>query len=117
MGLQVGVFEVPAVDRHNMSVYVDPIREVQYGRWKYACHMIADTVEELHAMAKAIGMQEEWFQPKSFPHYDLLRPRRETAVKLGAIELDKRPFIHRLRSIRQKNSPKKLAKDQPPPVY
>ena len=33
-----------------MSIYVDPIREVEYGRWRYACHMIADTVDELHAI-------------------------------------------------------------------
>jgi len=62
--------------------------------------MIADTVEELHTMASAIGMRSEWFQPKSFPHYDLLRFRREAAVRLGAIELDKRPFIQKLREIR-----------------
>lgn len=85
-----------------MSVYVDPIREVQYGRWGYACHMIADTVEELHAMAEAIGMKKDWFQLKSFPHYDLLRFRRDAAVKLGAVELDKRLFIRRLQEIRTK---------------
>ena len=84
-----------------MSVYVDPIREVEYGRWKYACHMIADTVEELHTMAEAIGMKRDWYQPKSFPHYDLLRFRRDAAVKLGAVELERRPFIHRLRQIRR----------------
>ena len=86
-----------------MSVYVDPIRQVKYGRWKYACHMIADTLEELHAMALAIGMKIEWFQPGSFPHYDLLRPRRAAAVKLGAAELERRPFIDKLREIRRKN--------------
>jgi hypothetical protein len=83
-----------------VSVYVDPIRAVSYGRWKYACHMIADTVEELHTMAEAIGMERGWFQPTSFPHYDLLRFRREWAVKFGAVELERRPFIHKLRAIR-----------------
>ena len=85
-----------------VSVYVDPIRPVEYGRWKYACHMIADTLDELHSMAGAIGMQRSWFQPSSFPHYDLLRFRREAAVKLGAVELEKRPFIHKLREIRDR---------------
>lgn len=83
-----------------MSVYVDPIRRVEYGRWKYACHMIADTLEELHAMAQAIGMKREWYQSKSFPHYDLLRFRREAAVSEGAVELDRRAFIRKLREIR-----------------
>jgi len=49
--------------------------------------MIADTIDELHAMADAIGMKR-------------LRPRRAVAVMLGAIELDKRSFIHRLREVR-----------------
>ena len=83
-----------------MSVYVDPIREVEYGRWKYACHMIADTVEELHTMAEAIGMRRDWFQPKSFPHYDLLRFRREAAVRLGSIELDRRSLALKIREIK-----------------
>jgi hypothetical protein len=93
---------LPERGLYNMSVYVDPICEVHFGRWKYACHMIADTLDELHTMAYAIGMHREWFQPKSFPHYDLLRSRREAAVRLGAIELDKRPFIYKLREIRVK---------------
>ena len=83
-----------------MSVYVDPIREVEYGRWKYACHMIADTVEELHTMAEAIGMKRDWFQPTSFPHYDLLRPRRAAAVKLGAVELTRRELALKIRELK-----------------
>ena len=62
--------------------------------------MIADTPEELHDMADAIGMKREWFQPLSFPHYDLLGFRREAAVSMGAIEMDRRPFIYKLREIR-----------------
>lgn len=72
-----------------MSVYVDPI-----SNWPTAircfkggsCHLIADTVEELHAFARKLGLRRGWFQPSSWPHYDLTPARREKAVALGAIE-------------------------------
>ena len=54
------------------------------------CHMVADTLEELHAMAGQIGMKREWFQdaPKaSHPHYDLNEHRRALALELGAVYL------------------------------
>lgn len=80
-----------------MAVYVDPVRE--YGgsrefRWPRSCHMYADTLEELHAMARAIGMRREWFQDhRDFPHYDLVPTRREKAVSLGAIEHDMHQMV------------------------
>ncbi len=41
-------------------------------------------------MAETIGMKRSWFQDKeTAPHYDLTKQRREAAVKLGAIELDR----------------------------
>ena len=54
------------------------------------CHMLADTPEELHAMASAIGMKRQWYQsPKkvSFPHYDLSLTTRALAVAKGAKEI------------------------------
>jgi hypothetical protein len=64
------------------------------------CHMFADTVEELHAMADAIGMKREWFQPESTPHYDVSLSRRVQAIRLGAIECDKYKVIELIRMYR-----------------
>lgn len=82
-----------------MPVYVDFQRNA-LGRMKM-CHMIADTLDELHAMALAIGMRREWFQETSFPHYDVSVSRRSEAVRRGAIELERRDFVLRMRTIRQ----------------
>ena len=71
-----------------MTVYVDQERN-RFGRM-VMCHMFADTIAELHAFAVHIGMKREWFQPFSFPHYDVSLSRREVAVQLGAIDVDRR---------------------------
>jgi hypothetical protein len=69
-----------------MSVYVDGMR-ASYGRM-IMCHMIADTPEELHAMADRIGVARRWFQDTSkasFPHYDIALSKRALAIGAGAI--------------------------------
>jgi hypothetical protein len=47
-------------------------------RW---AHMMADTDDELHAMAARIGLKREWFQGD---HYDLTPSRHKRAVAAGA---------------------------------
>lgn len=71
-----------------MSVYVDQERN-RFGRM-IMCHMFADRLAELHAMAAAIGMDRDWFQPLSFPHYDVSLERRARALELGAVEVTRR---------------------------
>jgi hypothetical protein len=71
-----------------VSVYVDGERN-EFGRM-VMCHMWADTLAELHQMADAIGMKREWFQPLSFPHYDVSLSRRAVAVELGAVQVGRR---------------------------
>jgi hypothetical protein len=74
-------------------VYVDTIQN--YGgsasfKWKDSCHMYADTLDELHAFAKKIGLKRAWFQDKRLPHYDLNKGRHAAAIKAGAIQHDLR---------------------------
>jgi hypothetical protein len=84
-----------------MSVYVDRARNA-YGRM-LMCHMIADTPDELHAMADRIGIARRWFQqpPKaSFWHYDIAQSKRAIAVAAGAIDCERNAFVEALRKIR-----------------
>lgn len=79
-----------------MSVYVDPL--IAWGRrpgWPFpsACHLYADTAEELHAFAARVGLRRAWCSDRTQPgarilHYDLNARRRVAAVALGAIEVD-----------------------------
>jgi hypothetical protein len=68
-----------------MTVYVDDAF-IPYGRMKMS-HMIADTEEELHAMADKIGIKRKWFQDHNMPHYDICKSKRRLAVRLGAVEI------------------------------
>jgi hypothetical protein len=82
-----------------MSVYVDSYRAAYRGM--RMSHMIADTADELHAMAAAIGVQRRWFQGKaSFPHYDVCESRRVLALENGAQEVDRAAFVAHMRRIR-----------------
>lgn len=73
-----------------MSVYVDELVVWYHARHrcfkKGSCHLTADTLDELHAFAKRLGLRREWFQERSSaPHYDLSPPKRELALRLGAV--------------------------------
>ncbi|WP_439627518.1 DUF4031 domain-containing protein [Gemmata sp.] len=83
-----------------MSAYVDPLRDWGW-RLGPSCHLIADTLDELHAFALRLALRPAWFQGGSrHPHYDLTAKRRAEAVRLGAVELDARSFVAKARSLR-----------------
>ncbi len=73
-----------------MTVYVDNMR-AKFGRL-VICHMVADTSEELHDMARAIGMDLRWVQYPGTPkeHFDVALSKRALAVAAGAVEIDVR---------------------------
>lgn len=71
-----------------MTVYVDDMR-AKFGRM-IMCHMIADSDDELHAMAAKIGLKRHWHQcpPKaSHSHYDVSLSFKAKALREGAVQI------------------------------
>jgi len=85
-----------------MPVYVDKLRDYGWHRGP-SCHLIADSVEELIDFAVAMGLRREWYQPKSSPHFDLTTEGRELAIRCGAIEINQRELVKKLRELRHKS--------------
>lgn len=70
-----------------VRVWPTPIRCFKGG----SSHMTADTLEELHAMARRLRLKSEWFQEHSIvPHYDLTPDKRARAIALGAAPVSAR---------------------------
>lgn len=74
-----------------MTVYVDDVRN-RYGRRMFMCHMWADTLPELLAMADRIGVARKWLQkpPKAdWIHFDICVTKKKQAIAAGAILTDR----------------------------
>jgi len=91
-------------------VYVDPLHGhitanaprcfVEAGR---ACHLYADTEQELHAFAVRIGLRRAWFQhSRMVNHYDLTPYMRQRAVRMGAVEHTPMEAVAKWGEIRQR---------------
>lgn len=75
-----------------MAVYVDD--ELIDWRGRQWCHMVADSLPELHEFALQLGLRQSWFQSKSkYPHYDVTVGMRNKAIRLGAIMGDRTQII------------------------
>lgn len=82
-----------------MTVYVDD--ECIPWRGKLWCHLVADSLDELHVFAAKLGLRRAWFQSQSrYPHYDVTIAVRERAFKLGAELADRPTFIKCTKSCR-----------------
>ena len=91
-----------------MSVYVDRLRAVPTSRawrWPQAAHLVADSEAELHAFAASIGLLRAWYQPRSFPHYDLTPSRWRRAVQRGAQIVERRELVAVMRRFREQPGP------------
>lgn len=75
-----------------MAVYVDNARIAWRGRrW---CHLVADSLDELHKFATSLGLKRGWFQDQaSLPHYDVTVEVRDIALVRGARQADRRTLI------------------------
>ncbi len=71
-----------------MAVYIDDAVTLWRGqRW---AHLMADTLDELHAFAEALGIPRRAFQDKaSGAHYDVPAPLREEAIAMGAVPISR----------------------------
>ena len=76
-------------------------QKAAYGRMKM-CHMLADSEEELLAMADTIGVARKWIQrPARGPvHFDICQAKRKLAVVAGAIEIGRREVVELMRKQR-----------------
>ena len=73
-----------------MACYVDAVRHYPGAglRYEHFCHLLADTRDELHAMADELGIPRRFFQDHPWRwHHDLPEHLRRQAVELGAREL------------------------------
>jgi len=93
-----------------VTVYVDDMR-APFGRM-VMCHMLADTDQELHAMADRIGVSRRWHQHagSAHSHYDIALSKRALAVAAGAVEIDRRGVYD---LIRRKRAAILAAQDSP----
>ena len=71
-----------------MAVYVDDAVTLWRGqRW---AHLMADTLDELHAMAAQLGIPPHAFQDRrSGAHYDVTVVLRGRAIALGALPISR----------------------------
>lgn len=83
-----------------MTVYVDDMYRYPMGQFRRMkmSHMIADTEDELHALAGRLGLKRKWFQGD---HYDVSMTVREAAIRAGAtpITLQTLSFMHYRRKV------------------
>ncbi|MBB4517391.1 DUF4031 domain-containing protein [Paraburkholderia fungorum] len=85
-----------------MAVYVDDAAIVWKGKPRF--HLSADSVDELHGFAQAVGINRCWYHSGArHPHYDITEPQRATAIENGAIAVSQRELMQVARRISRKS--------------
>ncbi len=84
-----------------MSVHVDDaVHSWREQRW---AHLMADTLDELHAFARELGIPPRAFQNKrSGAHYDVTSGLRERAIALGAVAVSRHADRDKLKAVIQR---------------
>jgi Protein of unknown function (DUF4031) len=79
---------------HAVAVLIDEPRWWFRGRkW---CHMVSDaSLDELHDFAQGMGIPRRAFQGD---HYDIPEEHRPAMVAAGAVEVESRELVRRLRA-------------------
>jgi hypothetical protein len=81
-----------------MTVYVDDA--VHLWRERRWAHLMADTLDELHGMARQLGIPRRAFQNKtSGAHYDVDAALREAALALGAVAISRHRDRERVKAV------------------
>ena len=82
-----------------MAVYVDDMYRYELGRFgrMKMSHLVADSTEELLAMADAVGLSRRWLQDSGewSEHFDVSMSVRARAVAAGAVEVTMRELAER----------------------
>ena len=98
-----------------MTVYVDAILPcVKNKNWPYpkSSHLIADTHDELLEFADLLGLSWSWLQTSSrVEHFDITENKRAAALRLGAVEIDQKTFVSKLKGVRRHDRIKKPTSD------
>ncbi|MBU5617954.1 DUF4031 domain-containing protein [Psychrobacter sp. TAE2020] len=75
-----------------MAIYVDFV-SIEFKGYKW-CHMLADSLQELHDFAELIEVDKRLFHGNaSYPHYDITLQMRLTAIENGAFAADRKKII------------------------
>ncbi|MFC3901333.1 Protein of unknown function [Acinetobacter marinus] len=75
-----------------MTIYVDNMR-IKY-KGKEWCHLMADSLDELHEFALFLGLHRGWFhRSASYPHYDVTVEVRAKAIIHGALPAQRKTII------------------------
>lgn len=84
-----------------MAILIDQAR--WWHRDEKWCHLVSDTsYDELHEFAQGVGIPRRGFQGD---HYDVPERYRQVMIDAGAIEVDSRDLVRRLRRAGLRLSP------------